>query len=42
VVAERHGLLGELRAELSSGTPTPRQTTLEEWLAGGRDGRGGR
>jgi GTP cyclohydrolase I/GTP cyclohydrolase-4 len=42
VVADRHGLLGELRAELRSGTPTPRQTTLEEWLGGGVDGRAGR
>jgi GTP cyclohydrolase-4 len=32
VVAERHGLLSELRSELESGTPTPRQTSLEEWL----------
>jgi GTP cyclohydrolase IV len=37
VVAERHGLLGELRGELSSGDPAPRQTTLEEWL---NDSRG--
>ena len=32
VVAERHGLLSELRTELSSGTPSPHQTSLEEWL----------
>jgi GTP cyclohydrolase I/GTP cyclohydrolase-4 len=38
VIAERHGLLSELRAELSSGTPAPRQTSLEEWLAAGADG----
>jgi GTP cyclohydrolase-4 len=35
VVAERHGLLSELRAELDSGTPSARQTTLEEWLDAG-------
>jgi GTP cyclohydrolase-4 len=32
VVAERHGLLAELRAELDTGAPSARQTTLEEWL----------
>jgi GTP cyclohydrolase I/GTP cyclohydrolase-4 len=32
VVAERHGLLAELRAEVGSGTPAPRHTTLEAWL----------
>jgi GTP cyclohydrolase I/GTP cyclohydrolase-4 len=32
VVAERHGLLSELRAEMESGVPVPRQTTLEGWL----------
>jgi GTP cyclohydrolase IV len=36
VVAERHGTLGELRAELDSGTPVSRQTTLEQWLDAGR------
>jgi GTP cyclohydrolase IV len=35
VVAERHGLLSELRTELSSGTPVPHQTSLEEWLTAG-------
>src|SRR6202007_956210 len=35
VVAERHGLLGELREELRSGNPAPRHTTLEQWLATG-------
>jgi GTP cyclohydrolase-4 len=35
VVAERHGLLSELRAELDSGTPSAHQTTLEEWLGAG-------
>ncbi len=34
VVAERHGLLGELRHELDSGSPAAKQTTLEEWLDG--------
>ncbi len=32
VVAERHGLLSELRAELASGAPVAHHTTLEEWL----------
>jgi GTP cyclohydrolase I/GTP cyclohydrolase-4 len=32
VVAERHGLLDELRAEIGSGTPVSRHTTLESWL----------
>ena len=35
VVAERHGLLAELRTELASGTPAPHQTSLEEWLTAG-------
>jgi GTP cyclohydrolase I/GTP cyclohydrolase-4 len=35
VVAERHGLLAELRQELESGEPTPHHTTLEQWLAAG-------
>jgi GTP cyclohydrolase I/GTP cyclohydrolase-4 len=35
VVAERHGLLSELRTELDSGIPAARQTTLDEWLAAG-------
>jgi GTP cyclohydrolase I/GTP cyclohydrolase-4 len=35
VVAERHGLLSELREELRSGAETPRQTTLQEWLDAG-------
>ncbi len=37
VVAERSGLLGELRGEIASGSAAPHQTTLEEWL----DGRSG-
>jgi GTP cyclohydrolase I/GTP cyclohydrolase-4 len=32
VVAERHGLLEELRAEIATGTPAARHTTLEAWL----------
>ncbi len=32
VVAERHGLLAELRAEIDSGAPAAHQTSLEEWL----------
>jgi GTP cyclohydrolase-4 len=35
VLAERHGLLSELRGELASGTLASRQTTLAEWLDGG-------
>jgi GTP cyclohydrolase I/GTP cyclohydrolase-4 len=35
VLAERHGLLAELRAEIDSGTMARRQTSLEEWLSGG-------
>jgi GTP cyclohydrolase IV len=33
VVAERHGVLSELRAEVELGRPTERQTSLEEWLS---------
>jgi GTP cyclohydrolase I/GTP cyclohydrolase-4 len=35
VVAERHSLLSELRAEIDSGRPAERQTSLEEWLDAG-------
>jgi GTP cyclohydrolase-4 len=35
VVAERHGLLNELRGEIESGAPAARQTTLQQWLDGG-------
>jgi GTP cyclohydrolase I/GTP cyclohydrolase-4 len=35
VVAERHGLLAELRAEIQSGAPSKHQTSLEEWLNAG-------
>jgi GTP cyclohydrolase IV len=37
VVAERHGLLSELRDEVASGAPTARQTSLEEWLDAGAE-----
>ncbi|MGH2853558.1 MAG: GTP cyclohydrolase MptA [Solirubrobacteraceae bacterium] len=40
VVAERHGLLAELRGEVDVGRPAPRHTTLEEWLESG-EGRPG-
>ncbi len=33
VVAERFGTVGELRGELETGTASPRQTTLADWLA---------
>jgi GTP cyclohydrolase I/GTP cyclohydrolase-4 len=35
VVAERHGLLAELRAEIATGSPAARQTTFDEWLSAG-------
>ncbi len=35
VVAERYGLLSELRAEIRSGELPAHQTTLAQWLAGG-------
>jgi GTP cyclohydrolase-4 len=35
VVAERHSLLSELRAEIDTGTPPEHQTSLEEWLDAG-------
>ena len=39
VVAERHGLLSELRDEIATGAPAPSHTSLERWLAAGpRDG----
>ncbi|MBA3475990.1 MAG: GTP cyclohydrolase I FolE2, partial [Actinobacteria bacterium] len=34
VLAEREGTIGELRAELHSGEPTGRHTSLADWLAG--------
>ena len=33
VLAERHGTVGELRAELGSGEPQPHQTDLARWLS---------
>jgi GTP cyclohydrolase IV len=33
VVAERFGTVGEVRGELESGTASPRQTTLADWLS---------
>jgi GTP cyclohydrolase IV len=38
VVAERHGLLSQLRAEVSSGALGAHQTSLEEWLNAGAVG----
>ncbi|MDX6649192.1 MAG: cyclohydrolase, partial [Solirubrobacteraceae bacterium] len=35
VVAERYGLLGEVRAELAGGDPVARHTTLRAWLDAG-------
>jgi GTP cyclohydrolase I/GTP cyclohydrolase-4 len=35
VVAERFGTLGEIRAELATGEPTSRQTSLRAWLDAG-------
>ena len=34
VLAERHGTVGELRAELDAGEPAARHTELRAWLAG--------
>jgi GTP cyclohydrolase IV len=46
VVAERHGLMGELQQELTTGDHLPHHTTVREWLEGrgqtfSRDGSGG-
>jgi GTP cyclohydrolase-4 len=38
VIAERHGLMGELREELRAGRPAEPQTTLDEWLGGSSPG----
>jgi GTP cyclohydrolase-4 len=38
VVAERHGLLSELRTEIESGVPSAHHTTLEVWLNAGARG----
>lgn len=35
VVAERHGLLSQLRAEIDAVALSPHHTTLDEWLAAG-------
>jgi GTP cyclohydrolase I/GTP cyclohydrolase-4 len=35
VVAERYGTLGEIRAELETGEPSPTQTTVRAWLDAG-------
>jgi GTP cyclohydrolase-4 len=35
VVAERHGLLGELTREIRDGESTPRHVTMREWLESG-------
>jgi GTP cyclohydrolase IV len=40
VVAERHGLLAELRSEVESGALSPHQTRLDEWLDAGARKRG--
>ena len=32
VVADRHGMLGELRRELESGEPSPRHVSMQDWL----------
>jgi GTP cyclohydrolase IV len=34
VVAERFGLLGEVRAEIGSGAPAPRHVSMRDWLDG--------
>jgi GTP cyclohydrolase IV len=38
VVAERHGLMAELRREVETGSACAHQTTLDEWLAGSSRG----
>ncbi|MGA9876661.1 MAG: GTP cyclohydrolase MptA [Solirubrobacteraceae bacterium] len=38
VVAERHGLMGELRREMQTARPASHQTTLDEWLDGSSRG----
>ena len=35
VVAERHGLLGELTREIADGDPAARHVTMREWLESG-------
>jgi GTP cyclohydrolase I/GTP cyclohydrolase-4 len=34
VVADRHGMLGELRAELASAEHSPRHVSMRDWLDG--------
>ena len=34
VVAERHGLLGELRGEVASGDHVERHVSMRDWLEG--------
>ena len=34
VVAERFGLLADMRAELETGVPSERQVSMREWLDG--------
>jgi GTP cyclohydrolase IV len=41
VVAERHGLLFELRAEIEAGAFAPHHTSLDEWLEPGARAAGG-
>jgi GTP cyclohydrolase-4 len=36
VVAERHGLLSELREEIASQELARHHTTMQQWLEGGR------
>jgi GTP cyclohydrolase-4 len=38
VIAERHGLMCELRGEIQAREPVSHQTTLDEWLAGSSPG----
>jgi len=40
VVAERHGMLSELRTEVETGSPSEHQTSLEEWLDAGARAQG--
>ncbi len=40
VLAERHGLLSEVRHEIDAGELAPHHTTLDEWLAAGAQLRG--
>ncbi len=41
VLAERYGLLSELRHEIDAGTPSRHHTTLDGWLAAGAAGSAG-